>query len=154
MADKIVPPLFPVFEVPAVLTEKKQKVNKYARAPLWNFETGDFDPEGTPRPVYGSGYDAWVFWCKKTLMTQRWAHSAYSGNAGVEIEEAFNTPDRKAIESSLEQTITEALLADPMGRTRQVRNFNFDWYGDSLSLTCEIVGSDGNSAAIDTSLKI
>jgi hypothetical protein len=144
--------LFPVFDVPAAIAEETQNVNRFAPAPLWDFDTGDFVTNGA-RPVYGSGYDAWVQWCKKMIFTQRWAHYAYSSDAGIEAEEAFREPDREAAEQSLERTITEALMADPMGRTRSVGDFQFHWVGDELRVTCEVFGSDGNSAAIDSTLK-
>lgn len=100
------------------------------------------------------GDDAWVLWCIKTIMTQRWAHLGYSNNAGIEAIEAFRQPDRKAQESAFTRTITEALLADPMGRTRQVRNFQYDWHADSLNITCEIFGAAGNSAVINARLHV
>ena len=145
--------LFPVFDVPADLTEESEQMGRqYPPAPLWDFENGDFVKNGARQPIYGSGYDAWVQWCRKTALTQRWAHGAYGDNAGVEAEEALQEADRNAVENALEETITEALLADPMGRTQQVGEFQFRWYGDKLSLTCEVIGSDGNVATIDTKL--
>lgn len=153
--------LFPVFEVPSDLAEEDEQIAiQYPLAPLWNFEKGDFvenwtqQPNGTRQPIYGSGYDAWVQWCRKTALTQRWAHAAYGENAGIEAEEALREPDRTAIESAFEETITEALLADPLGRTQQVSDFQFDWNGDELHIACEVLGSDGNAATIDTALKM
>jgi hypothetical protein len=140
--------LFPVFNVPADLAEDASIRQQYRHAPLWDYQTGDFILSGARQPLYGSGYDAWVLWCTKTIQTQRWAHLGYSGNAGIEANEAFTQPDRKAQESAFQRTITEALLADPMGRTRQVREFAFNWSGDSLDISCKVFGNDGNSAAI------
>jgi hypothetical protein len=146
--------LFPVFDVPSTFAEDAAQVQKYRPVPLFNVETGDFVLNGAKQTVYGSGYDAWVLWCTKTVLTQRWAHYGYSSNAGIEAQEAFAQPERKAVESAFERTITEALLADPMGRTRQVRNFVFGWYGDGLSITCEVLGADGSTAAIKATHKI
>ena len=87
-------------------------------------------------------------WCIKTIETQRWAHDAYSDNAGIEAEEAFKQPDKAARESYFERTITEALLADPMGRTIQVKDFEFEWETDTLSITCTVIGKAGNAAVI------
>jgi hypothetical protein len=96
--------LFPVFDVPAQLAGDMQTEEKYKPAPQWDFEKGDFVTNGENRIIYGSGYDAWVLWCIKTILTQRWAHAAYSGNAGIEAEEAFKEPDRQAQESAFERT--------------------------------------------------
>jgi len=146
--------LFPVFDVPAALAEDRRNVQRYNPAPLWDFESGDFVLNGARQPIYGTGHDAWILWCTKTILTQRWAHLGYSNNAGIEADEAFKQPDRKAQESAFTRTISEALLADPAGRTRQVRDFKFDWRGDSLHITCVVFGADGNSATINAALRI
>ena len=145
--------LFPVFDVPATLAEDIQEQHRYRPAPLWDYERGDFLLSGARQPQYGTGYDAWVLWCTKTIQTQRWAHYAYSGNIGIEAIEAFREPDRPAQESAIIRTITEALLADPMGRTQQVREFRFTWRGDSLFISCVVFGIDGNSAEIQATLR-
>lgn len=146
--------LFPVFDVPSEIEEDDaEDDSEYAPAPLWDYETGDFATDGAHRTIWGSGYDSWVLWCTKTIMTQRWAHLAYSANHGVEAEEAFAEEDREAVESSFERTITEALLADPLGRTREVRDFDFSWEVDCLMITCEVIGTDGNTAEIKAALQ-
>ena len=84
------PNLFPVFKQLAVLAEDTITINpRFPRAPLFDIENGDFFLVGSKQMLYGSGYDSWLLWCTKTIMTQRWAHFAYSGNAGIEAEEAF-----------------------------------------------------------------
>jgi len=145
--------LFPVFDVPSVLAEDRKPRKRYRPAPLFDIESGEFDLTGARQPIYGSGYDAWVLWCTKTILTQRWAYRGYGRNAGIEAEGAFKAPDRKAQESVFSRTISEALLADPAGRTRAVRNFHFGWLADSLHITCEVIGRDGNSATIKTGLR-
>lgn len=144
--------LFPVFDVPSTLAEEADTQERYPPAPMWDVETGDFIKDGAGHPLYGSGYDAWVLWCTKSILTQRWAHSGYSANEGIEAEQAFQEPDRQAAESAFERTITEALLADPMGRTAQVRDFEFSWEADSLWISCVIVGTDGDTASIRAKL--
>jgi len=145
--------LFPVFDVPATLAEDIQQIHRYRPVPSFDIERGDFVFDGANRPIYGSGYDAWILWCTKTVLTQRWAYYGYSSNAGIEAEEAFTQPDRQAAQSYFERTITEALLADPMGRTQSVRNFRFSWLADSLQIACEVTGADGNSATVQARIK-
>lgn len=144
--------LFPVFDVPSALAREAETQNKYPPAPMWDVETGDFITDGAGKLLYGSGKDAWVLWCTKAILTQRWAHLGYNANEGIEAEEAFGEPDRKAAESTFERTITEALLADPMGRTTQVRDFVFTWEADSLWIECVAVGTDGDTASIKAKL--
>jgi len=126
------PGLFPVFEVPGTIIEERKLDKKFKPAPFFDIEKGDFLITGANRLIYGSGYDAWVFWCTKTVLTQRWSCLAYSENAGIEIEQAFAQKDRAAVESHFERTITEALLADPKGRTVYVKNFEFKWLADAI----------------------
>jgi len=146
--------LFPVFDVPSSLAEGASAAKgSYPRAPLWDLEAGDFVLGGSKQPLYGSGHDAWALWCAKTLMTQRWACGAYSGNAGIEADEAFGEPDMEAMRSSIERTATEALMADPLGRTRPVRDFKSERKGDSLYVTCTVIGSDGSQATINSELR-
>lgn len=140
--------LFPVFDVPATLVGETEAQGKYPAAPMWDVEAGDFVMDGARHTPYGSGYDAWVLWCTKSIMTQRWAHCGYSANEGIEAEQAFQEPDRQATESAFERTITEALLADPMGRTTQVRDFHFSWKADCLWISCMVVGTNGDTAGI------
>ena len=144
--------LFPVFDVPSALAGETEAQNKYPPAPMWDVEAGDFVADGANKLLYSSGKDAWVLWCTKSILTQRWAHLGYNSNEGIEAEEAFKEPDRKATESAFERTITEALLADPMGRTSQVRDFAFQWEADSLWIECVVVGTDGDTASIKAKL--
>jgi hypothetical protein len=78
---------------------------------------------------------------------------SYTSNAGIEAIEAFAEGDRAAVQSYFERTITEALLADPMGRTVSVTNFEFSWDVDSFGITCLVTGTDGNSAVVTTKLE-
>ena len=148
------PNLFPVFNVPSALVSNVQNTQNYNPAPLWDFEKGDFVTNGSNQTVYGSGYDAWGLWCVKIISTQRFAHLAYSGNIGIEADEAFKEPDRKSAESAFKRTVTEALLADPANRTRQVGDFKFTWQDNGLNISCVVYGYDGNSAAIQTLLSM
>jgi hypothetical protein len=111
--------------------------------------------DGARKLQYGNGFEGWVLWCVKTVLTQRWAHLGYSANSGIEAEQGFAETSRRAAESVFERTVTEALLADPMGRTTQVRNFRFTWHGggDGLLIECDILGHDGNSATIKARIR-
>lgn len=144
--------LFPVFDVPSEDDEDEEESAQYNPAPLWDFKAGDFVTDEAHRALYGSGYDAWVLWCTKTILTQRFAHLAYGDNAGIEAEEAFEEGEADAVESAFERTITEALLADPMGRTIAVKDFEFEWEADSLWISCVVVGDDGSTADIKAKL--
>ena len=145
--------LFPVFDVPEETNNDAQPLG-YLPGPLFDTEIGDFVYNGANQAVYGTGYDTWVLWCTKTIITQRWAHLGYTNGAGVEANEAFRQPDRAAQESAFIRTITEALLSDPAGRTQQVMDFEFNWNDNSLRAACTVIGKDGSSAAISANIII
>lgn len=132
--------LFPTFAVPKVVEKNIQDKNRTKKSLYFDFEKGDFALENNGEIKTAEPYDAWVQWCLKTVLTQRWAFLAYSTQAGVEIEEAFAQQDKKAQESYIEKTITEALLADPYSRTKRVYDFTFVWKTDGVEVTFWING--------------
>lgn len=132
--------LFPTFAVPKVVEGTLQEENRTKKSIYFDFEKGDFALEGSGELKTATPYDTWVQWCLKTVLTQRWAFFAYSSQAGVEMEEAFAQQDRKAQESYLEKTVTEALLADPYGRTKRVYDFTFVWQTDGVEVTFWVSG--------------
>lgn len=144
--------LFPVFEVPSNLADTVAVTEKYLPSPLFDVATGEFAVDGSGKMLYGTGYDAWVLWCTKAVSTQRWAHLAYHSWTGVEAEEAFREPDRGAQELALIRTITEALLADPKGRTVRVYEFACEWLGDWVSVSFRVLGANGDTASIQSKL--
>lgn len=144
--------LFPVFGLPSVYVAEEQGVEQYRRSPAFDVEAGEFVMDGGGRLEYGSGLEAWVLWCVKTIQTERWAHLAYRGNIGTELGAVFLLTDRSAQESAIERTVTEALLADPRGRTVRVYDFDFAWEADSVVLTCTVQGQQGDTAGLSVKL--
>ena len=140
--------LYPTFEPPTIVEqEQPQLAPEYPKSYLFDFEKGDFVLDGAGRIVIADGHRAWVQWCVKTVLTERFAYLAYSGNYGVEVEQARKQSDRTLVEMEIERTITEALLVDP--RTELVRDFAFRWYADELYVTFTVVPVIGNAARIE-----
>ena len=131
--------LFPVFNVPGIDVSDENSV-KQRIGIYFDFETGDFKTDNKGRIETASPYDAWTQWCMKTVYTQRWAYLGYSEQIGVELEEALKQEDRPSQESYIEKTISEALLADPYGRTKRVYDFTFKWERDSVKVAFTISG--------------
>lgn len=145
------PNLYPVFEVPELVEQQQtEPAPKYGKSWLFDFEKGDFVVDGAGRIVIAEGYTAWVQWCVKTVLTQRFAHVIYSFDYGTELEEALKQPSRKAVEAELERAITEALLADP--RTEMVRDFTFEWEGDIVKVSFTAVPVIGEPARLEVVL--
>lgn len=142
------PNLYPTFEPPTIVEqEQPQLAPEYPKSYLFDFEKGDFVLDGAGRIVIADGYTAWVQWCVKTVLTERFAYLAYSWNYGVEIDEALKQPTHAAVETEVERTITEALIIDP--RTEMVKDFSFRWYADELYVTFTVVPVIGNVARIE-----
>lgn len=144
--------LFPVFSVPTTLATSETVTEKYRPSIAFDVETGDFVVDGGGNMQYCSGYEAWVLWCSKTVSTERWAHLAYPSYIGTEMDSAFKEPDRDTQESAIERTITEALLADPRGRTVRVYDFSFTWKSEVATVSFTVLGSNGDSASLEAKI--
>jgi len=142
------PNLYPAFEIPEIIEQQQtQPEPEYPESYLFDFEKSDFVLDGAGRIVIADGYTAWVQWCIKAVLTERFAYLAYSGNYGVEIDRALKQPTRAVVETEVERTITEALLADP--RTYAVRDFSFEWRGDELYISFVVIPVVGEAARIE-----
>lgn len=128
------PNLYPAFDMPELVEQQQtEPAPKYGKSWLFDFKKGDFVVDGAGRVTEADGHRAWIQWCIKTILTQRFAYVIYSSDYGTELEEAQKQPDRKAVEIELERAITEALLVDP--RTEMVKDFVFEWEGDTVKVS-------------------
>lgn len=144
------PDLYPTFEVPEVVEARTEVSPEYPKAPLFDFEKGDFVLDGAGRVVFADGHRAWVQWCIKTVLTERFAYLVYGPDYGAELTEAKRQPDRSAVESWIEREITEALLIDP--RTEMVRDFSFNWQGDEVSVSFTVVPTVGTPERVEVTI--
>ena len=67
-------------------------------------------------------------------------HWPPSQHIGVEMEDALAQDDEKTVESMVERTIRDALLVNP--RTEWVRDFEFEWNGDSMNCSFKVKGKE------------
>lgn len=140
--------LYPVFKVPSILEETQKNEGIYKGSSYFDFELGDFRLDGGGRIVPSSGFDAWKQWCVKTIATQRGAFYNYTGGLGIDGEQAMAQDSYELQQAALETTIKEALLADPYGRTVEVRDFEWSRGVESIHMSCTIVGQDDRTARI------
>lgn len=141
--------LYPTFDVPAILEETQKNEAVYKGSSYFDFYTGDFALDGGGRMLPSSGFDAWKQWCIKTIATQRRAYYNYTDGLGIEGEQAMAQPTAELQQLALETTIKEALLADPYGRTVEVRDFVWSRGVDSLHMSCTVVGQDDRTANLE-----
>lgn len=125
--------LFPVVDVPEFIDYDSEYDKTYRESVAWDIEKGDFIRDGRNRIVSCDGLEAYRVWCFKVAQTERFRCQAYSSDIGVEMEDALKEQTNDAVESSIERTITEAIMANP--RTETVGDFSFAWNGDAV--TCE-----------------
>ena len=113
--------------VPAFIEESSGYDTQYKRTMKWN-------------PVECTGEEGYMIWCMKVSMTERYSCLAYSNDIGVEMEDALAQDDEKTVESMVERTIRDALLVNP--RTEWVRDFEFEWNGDSMNCSFKVKGKE------------
>lgn len=115
----------------------------YRPGVFFDFYTGDFVRDGRRQMQNADGVESWEGWCRTCLLTERYEHLAYSTDFGIETKEAFAAETREKAEALLERQITEALEADPYGRTAYVEDIVFLWNApDSVQVTVSVRGID------------
>ena len=146
------PNLFPIGEEVVSTETSEQQIRTYSRSWKFDFDKGDFVLDPTGRVVEADSYTAWVQWCQKTLLTQRYRYLAYSSDYGSEYENLIGKPyTRAAIESEIQRMTKEALLVNPY--TQSVDNFTFEWKDDSVYFTCTITSALGETATISRNIE-
>lgn len=122
------PELFPRgYQSEAIPAEEAQPgLTESGYAPGLFFE-GDLRRDGKFRLVESTGVECWEQWCRKCLLTPRYGSPCYSAGYGIDWEEVLSADSREVAKSILTREISEALLADPRGRTRYVRSVDVDW---------------------------
>lgn len=124
------PNLFPTGYEDEVITEEDLKSYDpigYRNGIAFDHETGDFVRDGKNKIMDSDGIESWKSWCINCLQTERYAHLAYSSDFGIETAAAMRAKTREEAESILTREITEAILADPYGRTAYIEDIEFDW---------------------------
>lgn len=132
--------LFPVFEVPQIITPAAAAERKYRPSVYFDYDTGDFRRDGSGNMIVAEGREAYRQWCLKAVMTERFTRLSYTTDIGTEMIDALAQADRAAVESAVERTINEALMVNP--KTEYVRGYQFSWEADTLYCTFNVKGQD------------
>lgn len=149
------PNLFPTEVVTATseLTETQSSQVKFGKSWRFDFEAGDFVLTPTGKVTESQGFEAWLGWCEKALMTARYRYLVYSRNHGQEFEELISRHlTRAGNESEIRRMATECLMVDP--RTASVSNFSFIWEEDRCYFTCDVTNVLGESGTVNGSVVI
>lgn len=138
------PDLFPTFDIPDDVEDLEQPV-EYKRSYYFDFEAGDF-VVAAGKVETTDGYHAWVQRCVKAVLTERYRYLAYTDDYGSEIEEMRSAASRDQAEDLAEETITDALLADPA--TGSVSDFAFEWNGAHVQVEFTIEPAIGTPTRV------
>ena len=90
-------------------------------------KAGDFVRDGRNRLMDSDGVESWQSWVINCMETQRYKHLAYSTDFGIELDKVFAAASRAEAENILTRQITEAIMADPYGRTDYVAGLTYTW---------------------------
>lgn len=117
----------------------------------FDYRTGEFAKDGKNKVMESNGIESWKSWIVNCLQTERYAHLAYSTDFGVESEKIFRAKNRAEAESILVREVTEAIMADPYGRTDYVQINAIGWsIPDVVLLDMTIYGIDDVTIDINT----
>lgn len=147
--------LYPTFDILDDIDEQQaeQEQTQYKISVFFDFTKGDFVLDEQGRLKTATEAEAWEQWCIKTIQTQRYAFMSYSDNYGVELEEIFSETSKAIKEAMIENSISEALLADPYGRTAYIKDFSFKWQTDSVIISLTIVGTENQERGVTIELQ-
>lgn len=138
------PNLFPESHGTHVLTAEDTAAGSvigYKNGIAFNDEFGDFKRDGKNKILDSDGIDSWKNWCINCIQTERYKHLAYSTDFGISTDEAFCATSRDEVESILTREITEAIMADPYGRTQYIEDIQFNWRApDAVQVDLTIYG--------------
>ena len=113
----------------------------YRNGISFDYELGDFRRDGKNKILDSDGIESWKSWVINCMQTERYKHLAYSTDFGIELDKVFGADSREEAESILIRQVTEAILADPYGRTEYIDNIEIIWpHPDALQLTATLHG--------------
>lgn len=119
----------------------------FGRSWSFDFENGDFVQTPTGKVANIQDEDAWLEWCQKSIMTDRYMYLIYGRNYGQEYKDLIRRNlSRAGNESEIKRITTECLMVDP--RTASVDNFIFNWESDGCYFTCDIYSVRGTSGQV------
>lgn len=136
-----------------VLEELNRTAVGYKESIYFDSHTGDARLNGSGQFVKAGRQEAWIQWCEKVLRTPRFQCKAYSSAIGIDMNEIFCAPNQETAEAILYGEITDALMADPYGRTAYIDSISFEWLRpDSVSAAVVVVGIDGSSSVLQAEI--
>lgn len=120
---------------------EESKPTGYRNGVSFDDWVGDIRRDGKNRILDSTGIESWKSWVMNCLYTERYKHLAYSTDFGIELDAVFAAASREEAESILTRQITEAIMADPYGRTEYIEEIEFNWTAaDAIEVRLKIHG--------------
>jgi len=142
------PNLFPTESNATALPETKTTRVTFGKSWRFDFQKGEFVLTPTGKVFESTDEDAWLEWCQKAVLTERYRYLIYSRKYGQEFEDLFRRNlNRAGNESEIKRIVTETLKVDP--RTASVDNFGFTWDGEQCFFTCTVTSARGTTKALN-----
>lgn len=132
-------------------TTDDDEIIGYKPAPLFDYDSGEFVTNGQGQILTADEVTSMTQWCQNVIMTDRYNHSAYTDDIGIDYDDVFGASNHDEAEIILETAICEALPCDPYERVQYVQSVEFDWISaDSVNVTITIVGMDNTEVTFNT----
>ena len=136
--------LFPEGYEEEIVTEldlESSRPKGYLNGVAFDYEAGDFVRDGMNKLQDSNGIESWKSWCIHCLHTERYKHLLYSTDFGIELNAAMKATSQEEAENILTRQITEALMADPYGRTDYIEDIIFTWQNnDTVTVDVTVHG--------------
>lgn len=137
------------------LINESETVIGYKKSVCFDDVTGDLLLDGNGSVLECTPIDAWIQWCTKCIETPRFQCRAYSSDIGINTDEICAAITREAKESMLYSEISEALSADPYGRTSYVQSIEFDWISsDTVDVSVIVVGIEDVAQEVNATIQV
>ena len=136
------------------VTAAEETFTGYKKSVYFDFVTGDLLRDGSNRIIECTPYEAWAQWCQKVLHTERFKCEAYSTDIGIDTTDVIGA-SRSEAEDILTTEISDALTADPCGRTDYVESVEYNWIRpDTVEATIKVVGIEQTTATFTTIISL
>lgn len=145
----LIPPVF-TLDAPARPIPDRAPPAPYPVSYAFDFATGQVVVDGAGRTVVVDGYQAAAQWAVFQVLTERFAHRAFSFRVGTEIRPMMRRHSPAALEVAVQAEIHDSILVDP--RFADVDRFAFRREGDRLYVDFRLVFAVGTDVYVELTL--
>ncbi|GAA0076202.1 DUF2634 domain-containing protein [Clostridium sp. CTA-5] len=142
--------LFPIDSLESSKIIQESKNIEFKGTYAFNFKTGEFIKNSDGSVKILDEFEAYIQWCEKAMLTNRYEYNAYSEKYGKDIIGSFI--DKKAIELELKRITQEALMVHPL--TKSVDSFSFEWKDSDVYYNFEVTTTKNRNQMLKSNTKV